>query len=60
MVPSSKPTEAKAMLDPFLDFLIEKLESKMTDPNMWLLILNYKEDFRVDKKFDTLKLKNYE
>jgi hypothetical protein len=59
-VPRAKATETRAALDPFLSFLCDKLEPKMNEPNVWLIILNGKDDVKAAKKFAALKLKDYD
>jgi len=59
-VPKSVPTETEAAIDPFLNFLADKLEPKMTEPNVWLFIIDSKEDVATATKFAALRLAEYD
>ena len=59
-IPSMDPLEKVAALEPFLSFLQEKIDPKMTEPNVWLFILRGRDDVKVALKFVTYKLKEYD
>ena len=54
------PTETAAALDPFLNFLKEKLEPAITEPNVWLFILSGQDDVEAATKFAAASLEDYD
>lgn len=44
----------------FMAFLFQKLEPKMTEPSVWLFILENMDDVKVVTSFDALTLKEYD
>lgn len=59
-IPRLKPSDDKSAIEPFLEFLADKLEPKMTKPSVWLLILNDMEDSKAAAKFSNSYMKEYE
>ena len=59
-IPKLKGCHAAANLDPLLDFLVQKLEPKFTEPNVWLIILGNKDDVKRATAFTARKLKQYD
>ena len=59
-IPRTKPTENAGAIDPFLEFLADNLEPDVTDPNIWLIILSGKEDFKAASTFAEDELDEYE
>jgi len=53
-VPQSLPSKIEATIDPFLNFLTDKLE-----PNVWLFIVDGKDDLSALTQFVALKLAKY-
>ncbi len=54
------PTDTIGAIQPALDFLLQKLSPKMTEPNVWLFILEDKEDVKVATRFASMNLGQYE
>ena len=59
MIPKPQETKERAAVDPFLQFLAEKLEPKMDEPNVWLFILT-EEDLKAVKKFAPVSMAGYQ
>ena len=59
-IPRGKKTERGGDVNWFLNMLAEKLESKMTEPNVWLLIMETKEELEVTTAFVELALSAYD
>jgi len=53
-----KAIEVASAINPFLNFIFYKLESKIVEPNVWLFILGGKDDIKVSTSFVALKLKD--
>ena len=60
VIPRSPVTESRSAIDPFLDFLLEHLEPKMTEPNVWLFLLSGKEDVKAATIFAADELPEYD
>lgn len=60
VIPRSKGTEGQSTIDPFLNFLVQKLETKLTEANVWLFILGGKEDVKAATRFAHMKLSGYD
>ena len=60
VIPRSPVTKSQSAIDPFLDFLHEHLEPKMTEPNIWLFLLSRKEDIKAAKTFAAEELPEYD
>jgi hypothetical protein len=59
-IPWSKPTGDTGAIDPFLEFLADHLEPDVIEPNIWLIILSGKEDFKAASTFASNELDEYE
>lgn len=59
-VPRSPVTETRGAIDPFMDFLRQQLEPRVSTPNVWLFLLSGKEDQKAATKFAARELSQYE
>ena len=59
-IPKGKKTERGGDINWFLNMLAEKLEPKMTEPNVWLLIMETKEELEVTTAFVESTLSAYD
>jgi hypothetical protein len=59
-IPRVKAIQVATDVDPFLNFLADKLVPNMTEPNVWLFILGSKDDVRNAIHFASLKMKQYD
>ena len=59
-VPRGKATKVLSDLDHFLDFVVKELDPTVTQPNVWLLICQDKEDVEDCTSFVAQHLKEYE
>ena len=59
-VPIGKATKVLSSLDQFLEFVVKELDLAVTQPNVWLLICQDKEDVEDCTSFVVQHLKEYE
>ena len=59
-MPRGKGANITSTLDPFLNFMFKKLEPSMSSPNVWLFILENKDDVLDATNFASSKLDQYE
>ena len=57
-IPRAK--EGSSTINPFLEFLMQRLEPSMTEPNVWLFILKGKDDIKHATVFVATHLEQYE
>ena len=59
-MPRGKATKVSSGLNQFLDFVVKELDPAVTQPNVWLLICQDKEDIKDCTSFVGQHLKEYE
>lgn len=59
-VPRATATNFASAIDPFLNILLQKMVPRITEPSVWLFILEDKNDVRDATCFATLRLTEYD